>query len=597
MVYEEIRNPLIDEQIEKAKKIVSDFYTEAYSERKQYEDKWLKYYKAYCTYEVVTGTYKDRQLLPLAFSFIMAIVPKLIKNKQKIQYIIRRIPMLKDLDPNLIMTENITRESMSESCNHVTSYQMDIGNFDYRMFEFEMMKKIYGTGIIHACWSPNDKVFQNKINFDTVDPWEFFPDPNCTDAFSMNRCLRERYLDVFTVRRLIEQGVYAVPLPRDVQENLKSLEVDNTTQSYKKTAVGLTAQAKGINVKEYYEDDRIITVLSDKYVVRDSRNPLDYKAIPFFFAPNYIEPKSFWGKSEIELILEEIKHQTLLMDIIESNFELNINNKWLVDPDSDYSLEDLVNAPNMVIRGKPGSIQPLSIPDMTPTAFNMMRQSGVRMQETLGINDYSYPRMPERQELATTVNTLTESTNYRFSYSLDMTAMSMLKPLGRYVLELNKAYLEPFSFTHRTSEYGGQEIEEISETMVAYIKNIDRDYDVIAVSGDPKITEKQELNQLFNAALSNPNVAQMFMQNYDMVRLFDRLLNSYNIPTFDLKKQQVPPEITQPVENDPLVRVQQLAEQGDPEAQEILAQYQAQQGGGLTDETTPVQSQSIGAEA
>ena len=569
---------------------------------------WDTYYKLFKTYTQTYTIYKDTKVLPLAFTYIYAILPKLLDELQRLMFIARKVPgTLNKIELN------IKRERLTVARNYIHSYQWEKGHFDASLIEFWLNCLIYGTGIGYV--EPNDKV-PNGMNLRVLDPRRFYPDPTCGDPLYLDWCFREGWLTPKEIKAKL--GPFLDQLPDDVV--LGNLVSEDWATNDKYAAIGSAMPVpKGqIRFREYYEPNRIVTILHDKYVVRDIKDRFyDEVLTPtprFVVAPNYREPGEFWGTSELEHLSEHILDKTKLKAIRHSNLEMAVNNKWRVDPYKTVYTEDLINAPNQIIRAEEGAIEQLRPLGMSPETYNEERVMDEAANATMGITDYSFPAQPQREETATAVLNFTQNTNKRFQLKKMLMAIYFHTPLGDQMTAINKKILKPFSLSRKKHEFGdiksSVEIIDVDQETINELK--DSDFDSIAMSGDPKVLEKREFGELLAVIGNN----EAFIQETNIPTLLKRAFGVFNIPTFDLLKNpdgipppplesappptpppappvapgpmppQMPPQgipsgppPPQQLTDQEMQQLMQMAQAGDPQAQQMLQALTGGQGG------------------
>lgn len=553
----------------------------AKEEQYPYRQQWLEYYKYYKRYTVVTGTYEDKKLLPIAFSVINAIAPKIYENRQRIQYIMRRTPEQLNIQGHQQYVE-----LMSAIMNYITEYQLKISNYDVIIEKVLLNGLIYGTGCLFLGWGENDKT--NHLEFRSLLPFQLFPSPEMGGIEDLNKrgsyIFWRLYCTVEEVKGMFEDGVYNIPLPKDVKvedfytENLDRSDMsgvlDNDTPGCNR------GRNEAIEVLHYFDKDNCYVILGGVYLVKKGELPYGIKSIPLFFFPNHIATDKFWGDSEIEHIKEYIFDKTKVRMLIENNLELMVNNMFLVPDTGSVYISDLINAPGQYIRYDTqmgvDSIKILPKQNIGQEPYLQNNIYDKEVMETIGINEYSYPTRRQHVETATAVQELTDTSSARFSVKLIHLATYVQAPMASYLIELNKRKLNTMRFPTSTDKFGEFNNVSIDKKL---LKHLQTDFDVMGLPGNPRVTNQQEFNNMLKTILSLPNILELISLE-DLVR---EAFNIFNIPTSSFLKKNSSKSISglsgqivganqqlQNVNMQDLEQLKHMASQGDREAINIL---------------------------
>jgi len=519
-----------------------------------FRERWLVFYRYYQAYLTKKYPYNQKRIIPLAFSTIMAILPRLVLSKPQFKYSMTRIPegydelsekavekIVKEaIKDSEVKVDELTEEEVEKYNSFIMAqierYREYLGSLmDYingwqwrqmrgttKLSEIFLIGLIYGTFIMMAIWDFK----HNRPEIEPIEPFEFFPDPGCTHADKLTRCFRRTYQTVEWVQEMIDNGTYYIPLPENTE--LKSIAEDNKDWSDKSTILGLeTAEQNSIEVIEYYTAKEITTMINRKYIVRSIKNP--YKRLPFIIGYNYYNPGCFWGMSEIDQLEQFIQDATDIRAIRLANLDMMTNMMWIADSTKEIYIEDLISAPSQIIRAEGGkeSLSPVYPAQMPESAYSEEEVCSRYIRDVSGISDYQRGQTPGRMETATTVNTLAQTANYRFALKLENITEYMLIPMGMFFVEMNKMFLRDMKLRipdKRTREPLYFVIDS------EYIKLLDTEYDIEVIPADTKLVEKEELTQIMQIISQNPRWERRIKDE----QILERVLRMFEIQTYDL---------------------------------------------------------------
>jgi len=555
-----------------AAKIYNKF-SDAYDEQVLRRTEWLRYYKYYRAYLEKTYAYRRARILPIAFSSIMSVLPRLIVGKPKIRYLLRKVPVHLEqfykenkLDIPAEVYES-TKQSVIELMNYIIGSQWKEMSGDSILSEALLYGLIYGTYIIMTSWNFKE----NRPEMEPIEPFEFFPNPNVNHPRKLDWAFRRSYKTAEFIKDMYKQEVYYIPLN---QENIEELAEDNEIATLKAAQTNSTNSSKGIEVIEYYSKDVIVTFVN-KQCVRYDKNP--FEKFPFVVGYNYYSPGEFWGMSEIDQIEQFIADMTDVRAARLANIEVSSNNMWRVDPNKQVYMEDIINNPGQVIRAEQGAIEALRPQPISTASYQEEAVTKGDIRETTGISDYMRGSTPGAVESATAVAALNQTGNTRIAMRLTNLTQYCLVPLGKLFLAMNKKFLKPVTLRIKSSTPKGYEVVDVSPQL---IKSISGKYDIVTIPSENSQVQKQELLQMLAIVLKDPEMATQVNKQELLLRLF----KLYNVPTYNLVKAEQPQAQA--------VQPQMQGPQGQPTPQQ-LQQMQAQQQQQPQQAPTPEQLQRL----
>lgn len=514
-----------------------------------YRERFLRYYQYFRCYISKGYFFEVSKLVPYAFSTVMSILPRLVVHKPRLQYVMNRIPngvlRNKELAAKIKSVEEMTendkiaainriRENSSSIMNMISDYQWEKIGGDTRLSEFLMTSLIYGTCIAYYYW--DDKL--KSPMFETMLPFNFFPDPTCTHSRDLKRCFRRTYKHYDDVLDKVNEGIYNIPEEYNGNadkffEDLKGkrkADQDKVDMADKQNT-NLSYQDEEIEIIEYYDGGRIVTILGREYLVRDIDNGTG--EIPFIIGYNTYCPGEFWGIGEIEMIEQYVEDATDLRATRKENMIMTTNNQWVVDTSRQIYMEDFVAAPNQIIRAEGGveSIKPLQKQPISRESYmeeDIMRRDII---EVSGQAEYFRGTRPDGGvETATAISSLADAAQARWNLKLRTLTDYFLKPLGYKWIDLNKKHLTKFEMRLDEKDKSNNYITIDIDADV--IKSIKTDYEIRVEPGHNRTTTKDQINTLLQIVLGN----EFFSQRINLEKFFMKIFEIFDIPVFDIIK-------------------------------------------------------------
>jgi hypothetical protein len=549
-----------------------------------YRDRFLRYYQYYRCYISKGYYFEVSKLVPYAFSTIMSILPRLVVHRPELQFIMNRIPesILDDselskkinsvndslTDGDKIKTLNKLREKQASIMNIISNYQWENIGGNTRLSEFLLNCLIYGTCIAHFKWDDNKK----SPTFEAMLPFNFYPDPTCTHARDLKRCFRRIYKHKDDIYQMFKDGVYNSPLTDNLtDEKLKELVYSMTVQSRDRADMAdrtnhltqISADDE-VEIIEYYEMNEVKTIIGRTLLVRDFKNS-EHKELPFIVGYNYHTPGEFWGIGEVELIEQYIEDATDLRASRKENMLVTMNNRWIVDMTANVYMEDLISAPNQVIRAD--RVDAVKAVNTQPVGRETYMEEDIWRRDIMEITGqaeyFRGGRHDGGVETATAISSLADTAQARWNLKLINLNEYFLKPLGRVWIELNKKKLLPMQIRLDEKDRSGNFL--ILNIDNDILKSIKTDYDIRVVPGNNRTTTKEQTVQLLQILFQN----EAFAQKVNIDKLLPKLLDIFDIPVYDVLKtdEEVAEEQRQMAEAQAQAEQANAAQQPDPRQQ------------------------------
>ena len=243
-------------------------------------------------------------------------------------------------------------------------------------------------------------------------------------------------------------------------------EVERITQSDAgdwKTAYGPQFQAQGLNpnasdaqpmdksfgdstlieVWERWEDDRLVTIASRKYLLRDEPNPFDHCVKPFVdFSPTP-RPFQMQGMGLMKMIDDISEYLNTLMRQVCDNLSFMANAMFKETEGADPNNTQVIRPGGRFVVPEMEDIEPFQMPQIDLAAVMQVRQACLDdMQRLTGAFDYPQASLPGGSHTATGVSTIVQEGTKRIAEMIQVFHERTMVPLAWQLAELNIQFLD-----------------------------------------------------------------------------------------------------------------------------------------------------------
>lgn len=434
----------------RALKLASQIFEKAKRHRKQYDEHWLDYYKYFRgkQWKEARPSYRHSEVINFIFQTIQSQVPILADARQRIEFIPQE-PM---------------DTEFAKILDDVADSDWTYGNWTYKLTEMLYDGHIFGTGLGSLGFDPQARFGQGSITFESEDPFYCFPDPNARDVNVKSRN--------FTIAKPVDVAVLKREYPEKkdfikadlidlIQGSKTDLDqvrfkspVDNSTVLEGTSAFDVSTKDQALKVEVYLFDDEEIEEKQDetnpetgqitpiyvqklKYpmgrricyvggvLLSDEPLQLEDRLFPFVRFANYMDPRVFWGISEVEQLKGPQNIFNKIYCFVLDVLTLTGNPIWIVDNDSDIDTDNLVNRPGDVVEKARGSeVRREEGTQLQPYVLQILDRVREYIDGVSGANDVTRGVRPEGVTAASAIQSLQEAAQTRIrqkSRNLDAT--------------------------------------------------------------------------------------------------------------------------------------------------------------------------------
>lgn len=445
-------------------KKVNDLLEKAKQNRSRFDQKWSDYYNMFRgkQWKDKQPSYRHAVVINMVFQTIQSIVPIMTDVKPKFEFIAT--------EPSDYDLANII--------NEISEWDWSRYNWSQQLVEVIYDSHFFGTGLSKIYFDPQGENGIGSICYESTDPFYNFPDPNASDC--NKKCDYYIYaepMDLSKIKEMFpEKGKfvkadlgsfnqldksdpksvrYVSPSPPLLVNDIDStdapkqndkcllitcfLKDEEIEEKEEKKLDEMGNEQLGYVQTKKYPQGRLIQIASN-IVLRDEENFMESGEFPYQRLINYINPRQFWGISEVEQLESPQKMFNRLVSFAMDVTMLMSQPIWLVDTTAGIDTDNLTNRPGLIVEKNPGTevrretgvgLQPhvLAIIDRLRTWFDSIS----------GANDITRGIRPEGVNAALAIQELQQAAQTRIrlkSRNLD----AYLQDLGRHYLQLIMQY-------------------------------------------------------------------------------------------------------------------------------------------------------------
>jgi hypothetical protein len=261
-----------------------------------------------------------------------------------------------------------------------------------------------------------------------VDPFHFWVAPEATDLDDARYTIERFYREQTYIAQKMREGVYQLPdgistieetFPEEESTELRDREIGQGGNT--------DSTRKPVELLEFHtNDNRVITVMNKKAVIRVAENPYWHGEKPYAMWPDYMQEGEIWGIGEVEAIegLQDLVNAMYNQRI--DNVRLGMDKMVVVNTKAIEEERDLVWRPGGVIRTvgdflPEEAVQVLELGDVTASAFQEADRLEALIERTTGIGGYQLGQVEEGQNrTATGVSLITEAGTTKFAMKVQL---------------------------------------------------------------------------------------------------------------------------------------------------------------------------------
>lgn len=431
---------------EKAIKLVNNLFDRAKSNRTNFDQKWLDYYRMFRgkQWKDQRPSYRHAEVINLVFRAIQSDVPILTDRIPR--------PTFVPVEPGDLPLANVL--------NDILDSDWTSGSWDQAITEIIYDGHLYGTGLGSLKYDAEASNGAGRIVFRCEDLFCGYPDPYARDvndysnyychaeAQDVERLKREypdfaRFIkpDLVDLNRKDGTGSSDYSRQLNTSTNRAILDSSNSNSAWGSSDTKGKNEALKIELyihdTEYCEDEgkerdektgeeKSIYIQRLKYPngrhlvvvngVLCENGPIEYedKKFPYLRWVNYILPREFYGISEVEQLESPQKVFNKLVSFSLDVLTLMGNPVWIVDSTSGVDTDNLFNRPGLIVEKEPGSeVRREEGVQLQPYVLQLIDRMKLWFDDISGSNDVSRGAKPEGVTAASAIQALQEAAQTR----------------------------------------------------------------------------------------------------------------------------------------------------------------------------------------
>lgn len=532
----------------KAIKMVDNLYNKAKSARRQYDERWLDYYRMFRgkQWKEARPSYRHSEVINLVFRAIQSEVPILTDGMPK---------------PEFVPSEPQDHE-IASILNDVLDSDWHYNNWSYQLTEMVYDANFYGTGFGYLGYDHEKDNGLGGICFESADPFYSFPDPNAMNIntkskyfiYSEPKDVQEMKQEYPEHKHLIKSDLIDLAV-RTLNDSSKyKPQTENTTyvdsnshDSSKDQVLKVCAYVKDLEeVEDEVEgpDNQSVFVSKLKYpkgrkltlvsgiLVDDGPMEHEDAKFPYLRLTNYILPREFWGMSEIEQLESPQKIFNKLISFTLDVLTLMGNPVWIVDNTSGIDTDNIVNRPGLVIEKEPGSeVRREEGVQLQPYVLQMIDRMKGWFDDVHGMQEASRGVRPEGVTAASAIEALQDASQTRLRLK-GRNIDAFMQEFGQmYSSRVFQYYRSPRIFritnNENVNKYFKFHVDDVEDPITGQSKRVAkvRDYNQGDDGNFYQSEEKQyDLSRRFDVRISTGS-SMPFQKSKDesqAMQLFDR---------------------------------------------------------------------------
>jgi len=441
---------------------ISGKFSHALTWRQPYKEKWDRFYKMYrSSLDETNYPWQSNLWIPYSFSTVETVAPRMVANKPQIDIMPREEG---DVEYAKIMSQLI-------------DFQWDQMEMQVKLPDIVKSILMYGTAIVKVGWLEDKEekevkelvdesfpelgeidVKQEVTNYDgpvveLVDLYDFFVDPAAIDIESARWVIHRTQKTTEELELLQKQGIYKnIDLIKDTKEGNSQGNNEDKAQRYSTIGVSIPVEyadedekANKVEILEYWEDNKVVTIANRAIVIREAENPFNHGNKPFVRIVDQSIPHEFYGMGELEPI-ESLQYElnnrrNQRMD----NVTLALNRMWKVKNGANVDEDELVSDAGGVIHTDDiNGIEPVLMPDVTGSSYQEETLIKGDIQQTTGVSDFTRGVGSDAlaNETATGISLIQEAGSARFRLKIQNLEEMGIKPIGQMMVSMNEQFID-----------------------------------------------------------------------------------------------------------------------------------------------------------
>lgn len=506
-------------------KVKNDYQSAWEYTESSYHRTWENCWKLYNNIRTKDGEAYDgisNTFVPMTFSTIETMVSAICGGKPSVQFV-------------------ATQKDQEQDTRLLTAkldYYWDCDKWSIKVINWVRNTLMYGTGIVYLWWDID------KPRMINVPLRDFFIDPTATcieDASYVGRRFLTTIDELKSYEVVNPETGKLEPMYKNLDKIVLNDEAGSATQGdptdkqEKDMLMGSTladAPKKQIECIEYWDRDadRVYVIANRSVEIRNDENPYKRQAkskkmkyakglVPFVAQRDYVDEALFYGKGEIEPIMQA---QELLNDLTNQTVDsvtYTLNQMYTLDPAfSDY-IDKVENIPGAVYPFPAGALQPIPKGLVPNAAFNQISVIKQEIRETTAASEVAKGTDQSVSNVtATQIAAQQQNAGQRFGIKLAQFEEEGFHDLAKLVFKMMQLFITN-KHSVRISDENGVSWEEYDPEI--FKGDYEPKVSLASTVKEVKMIEDQKADMIFQSMVSNPLVDQTALTKMYLMKRFD----------------------------------------------------------------------------
>ncbi len=387
---------------------------------------------------------------------------------------------------------------------------------------------LYGRGIIKVI--PNRQTGVPNIMW--INPRDFMIDPFATNVNDAQFIVHRMWLGYDEIKAKTDAGIYdkkegerllkdhyrhmfgkeELDLDKDkLTDTFKSLFYEEEYRDDMRDSISSEWSEEKFGrvcVKEYYDNNFIVTVADDDYLLKVQPNFIGY---PFFtIQVNLPVDDEFWLKSIGELLLDRQNEADVKRNQRADNINKILNTPFMIQKGAIDKTSDLIVAGNRkIIVNNPDGIRPLAVPDVTQKANEEISYLEKEAADISSASSLIQGGAAKNERMTTSeTNKMYGQATMKFDFELDIIVSIGIIPLLKYVLLMMSITSPGPMFASNNAAGVGAMEPVMTQEMV-------KEYSItLQINPNKTMIDQQTAVQMYQLLSQDPFVDQAVMRKH-----------------------------------------------------------------------------------
>jgi hypothetical protein len=202
-------------------------------------------------------------------------------------------------------------------------------------------------------------------------------------------------------------------------------------------------KTKRVEILEYWEDDKVITIANRNTEIRNEENPYWHMSKPFIEIVDHPVMHEFYGIGEIEPVESLIRESQDLRNQRMDNVNLILNRMSIIKRGSGVDTKKLISQPGgSIMVNDMNGFKWDSPPDVTQSSYVEVQEISKNIQDALGVSSYIAGQTDSSQtKTSSGINMMQQAASARFNLKIRIIESMFIEKLANMVIALDQQFM------------------------------------------------------------------------------------------------------------------------------------------------------------